>query len=701
MIRILLAYLLAIISLQASITGAWYVKGYKTSATPSSLSPMVAFSGTATLSNSSVSFSTDTYTDSYSVSFAQSGDTYLFEGTISPTNDSVFEVFQIKQIDDDTLIYIHSNFDTEFAVGEWNIWDYFSYYQGVIAVFSRNPFPDNTAEFWTGDYDVETLETEMELGSQPERGGYSHKAALSRSDSTYSLIAPNIDYEPFRFSLSGGVLSDTSIETNREKLESLSDQNADIYLIEERETWRVIQLQDGRLVAFETDLSRQAVEPRPRVKLDPGCVEDCSYTAPPEEHDRVGECFMAVHFLEAPLAGRVKLVRGEATVIRKGKKLTLTADDMIYEGDVIKTGPRSFVRIVFTDRGSMNIGPKSELTIEKFKYQPAGLVNILTGKIRGQVHVETGRIDKDRTKLFVKTENTCFGVRGTIYTAEYTEDNGMGISTVEVEEGIVELINLISNEVTELNAGESGSLSIPLPTATFTLNFPSGIGGSFRVNGAEINSFPHVVSMTIGDELQLEALRAPGYVFSGWTGDLESVDSSYITYLDEDMVVSGDFETYDPVGGTYTDYWADSDYSILAQMPEADANGDGIKNVIAYGLGFPPAGAISPSERGYLPLTTPSAIGNQTAVTMLLPETAPEDVSYFIEVSEVLDSGDLDWIEIAFKEGDGDWEGPEAENISEGPETDDYYPVTFEFPEDYDTNQNGFLRIRMEVGELD
>ena len=59
---------------------------------------------------------------------------------------------------------------------------------------------------------------------------------------------------------------------------------------------------------------------------------------------------------------RVKIKKGVATVISPdGSKGDVTRGMWIKEGAIIETQEKSFVRLSFLDKSSMNIGPKSKL----------------------------------------------------------------------------------------------------------------------------------------------------------------------------------------------------------------------------------------------------------------------------------------------------------------------------------------------------
>jgi len=113
-------------------------------------------------------------------------------------------------------------------------------------------------------------------------------------------------------------------------------------------------------------------------------------------------------------AALVKLIKGEAKAVVNGKEVILKADDWIDGGAVVKTSEKSFVKLVFIDKSQMNVGPLSEIKIEKFHSKDAGVIDLVKGKIRSQVSKDYLQIQgKDRSKLFIKTKNAVMGIRGT------------------------------------------------------------------------------------------------------------------------------------------------------------------------------------------------------------------------------------------------------------------------------------------------
>ena len=132
----------------------------------------------------------------------------------------------------------------------------------------------------------------------------------------------------------------------------------------------------------------------------------------------------------------VKMLRGKAFSLNtKGEKVMLKKGDWLTEGSIIKTLSKTLVKLNFIDKSTMNIGPKSELKIEKFSKKEAGVINVLTGKIRSQVTKDYLDMDKEKSKLFVKSRNAVMGVRGTDFL--FSANKKTGATTTVLFEGSI------------------------------------------------------------------------------------------------------------------------------------------------------------------------------------------------------------------------------------------------------------------------
>lgn len=116
----------------------------------------------------------------------------------------------------------------------------------------------------------------------------------------------------------------------------------------------------------------------------------------------------------------IKMKRGTAYVIRAdGSKIPAIKGEWVHQGSVIKTAERSFVRLSFIDKSTVNVGPKSEMKIEKFSDSDAGVLNVISGKIRSKVTKDYLKIDKNKSKMYVKSKSAVMGVRGTDFVYSY------------------------------------------------------------------------------------------------------------------------------------------------------------------------------------------------------------------------------------------------------------------------------------------
>ncbi len=131
----------------------------------------------------------------------------------------------------------------------------------------------------------------------------------------------------------------------------------------------------------------------------------------------------------------VKLIRGEVDVLNVGKTSRLKVDDWVASGSVVKTAEKSFVKLIFIDKSQMNIGPSSEMKIESFSGKDSGVIDLVKGKIRSQVSKDYLQIkEKDKSKLFIKTQNAVMGIRGTDFMIS---TNGTNTATVLFEGEVV------------------------------------------------------------------------------------------------------------------------------------------------------------------------------------------------------------------------------------------------------------------------
>jgi len=163
---------------------------------------------------------------------------------------------------------------------------------------------------------------------------------------------------------------------------------------------------------------------------------------------------LVAHADQMPLSSGVIAIATEPvsikTVSLQGNIIGRTAGvgQPIYLNDEIKTGPQNRLQILLKDQSVFNIGPNSQLTIDKFVYDPTKpelSVNIQKGAFKFvSGKIASGNPDSMKVKL----PNATIAVRGTGVAGDVAPD---GASTVVLLHGTV--------DVTSTASGTQGSSS--------------------------------------------------------------------------------------------------------------------------------------------------------------------------------------------------------------------------------------------------
>ena len=130
--------------------------------------------------------------------------------------------------------------------------------------------------------------------------------------------------------------------------------------------------------------------------------------------------------LSAPLAaegqpaGYVKIVRGDALIIRGGAEMPARPGDAVYQKDQLRTGADGRLGITLKDDTRVSLGPNSEIGLSEFKFSPAeGELGLVMKLLRGVAAFVTGRIGQLRPDAVrIETPATIIGVRGTHFVIQ-------------------------------------------------------------------------------------------------------------------------------------------------------------------------------------------------------------------------------------------------------------------------------------------
>ena len=177
---------------------------------------------------------------------------------------------------------------------------------------------------------------------------------------------------------------------------------------------------------------------------------------------------------------RVTYVKGNATgKIKKMTIYTACGIDTVYEyengalekysvikgGEQVKTGPESNVKIELSDGSSIFLGPNTNYTL------PVNVCDLIRkgfidcGSVWTKVKKMIGG-----GKFEVSTERAVHGVRGTEYTVEIIEENGIKYDVTKVYEGSVDIsLKNIDTESYEKKSEELDKLTEDFEAGKITM----------------------------------------------------------------------------------------------------------------------------------------------------------------------------------------------------------------------------------------
>jgi hypothetical protein len=186
----------------------------------------------------------------------------------------------------------------------------------------------------------------------------------------------------------------------------------------------------------------------------------------------VGLLFITASAFADDNRGRVMYIRGSVTAIdgTTGVPRILRADSRVRLGEVIETGPKSVVQIVFPDRSMLHVKSDSKIKVAEFNFTRAKpedddmVINIFKGGMRSL----TGLVGKrNPDKVRYKTPVATIGIRGTILEISQTKsgsfqtifDYGGGYVLTADQTRLL----LGAREAGEVNVDGSGNVKIPYP----------------------------------------------------------------------------------------------------------------------------------------------------------------------------------------------------------------------------------------------
>src|SRR2546423_7545397 len=138
-------------------------------------------------------------------------------------------------------------------------------------------------------------------------------------------------------------------------------------------------------------------------------------------------------------------------IVGGGSRIVSTGSEL-FSNETVRTGEASLAQLLFLDQTSLSVGPRSEVRLDRFVYNPdrkSG--SVVLEASRGAFRFITG--SQNPTHYTVKTPLATIGVRGTIFNARI----GRTGEHIYVLQGRVHVHTARGDYV--LNAGDALSLS--------------------------------------------------------------------------------------------------------------------------------------------------------------------------------------------------------------------------------------------------
>jgi hypothetical protein len=150
---------------------------------------------------------------------------------------------------------------------------------------------------------------------------------------------------------------------------------------------------------------------------------------------------------------------------------SLAVGNDVFSAERIRTGDASSAQLLFLDSTSVSVGARSELTLDRFVYDPnrrAG--NVVLTASKGAFRFITG--SQNPTSYSIKTPVATIGVRGTIVDVRTGVVAGVNTTVVTLIEGSV-VIRLLNGQTVTLDR----------PGTSYIINSNGLVQGPLQGNG--------------------------------------------------------------------------------------------------------------------------------------------------------------------------------------------------------------------------
>lgn len=147
--------------------------------------------------------------------------------------------------------------------------------------------------------------------------------------------------------------------------------------------------------------------------------------------------------------------------------------DKVYQNEVIKTGADSKGQLLFRDETALTVGPNSEVTLDKFVYNPNGTSSVSLRATRGVFRFVSGSLPSQAYEI--KTPAGTLGVRGSVGQVIVLPDGTVILRVVQgsfIYDEVVPPLTLGAGQVLILRPGQPPEIRSKLTNAQSALLAP-------------------------------------------------------------------------------------------------------------------------------------------------------------------------------------------------------------------------------------
>ena len=186
---------------------------------------------------------------------------------------------------------------------------------------------------------------------------------------------------------------------------------------------------------------------------------------------------------DTPKIGVTAAVKNDVQGLRGPVARPLAAGSDVFTNERIRTGELSLAQILFLDKTTLTVGPRAELTLDRFVYNPTtGAGQVVLNAVQGAFRFVTG--SQNPRNYTIKTPVGTLGVRGTIV-------EGI-VERIELENGQFQtqvIIVLVEGSITITVNGVQYTLTQKGTAYKFTAG---GVQGPFAWDTSMINTASEV-----------------------------------------------------------------------------------------------------------------------------------------------------------------------------------------------------------------